>query len=250
VNQNLLIRFAYEVAVNPEKRSNFVATFAEIVGASAAAVAVEDRQLRGATLLITHGMDRRTIDSYCQYYVGLNPWALRRPSTVGEVRTSDELLSEAEFRETEFYHGWMKPRGWLHASSIVLQTTEIERAYLFAVRPPNHPFTEGQIALHKDLAPHLATAAQIGKTLADLKNTIDRLRTGAREFDILTGRGLKPHECHIALARFQGQSVKEIAHKTGRSPETVRSHVKSIYRKLGVHDRAELMRLLHDLFRQ
>ena len=204
----------------------------------------------GASLCVTHGMDPSTIHSYCQYYVGLNPWAGRRPSTVGEVRTSDELLGEAEFRETEFYHGWMRPSGWLHASSIVVQATETERVYLFAVRPPNHPFTEGELALHKDLAPFLAEAAQVGKEMADLRNTIDRLRTGAREFDILTGRGLKPHECHIALTRCQGQSVKEIADKSGRSPETVRSDVKSIYRKLGVHDRAELMRLLHDLFRQ
>ena len=166
------------------------------------------------------------------------------------MRTSDELLCEADSREKEFYHDWMQPRGWLHASSIVLYTTETERVYIFAVRPPNHPFTDGEIALHKDLAPDLATAALVGKEMADLRNTIDRLRTGAREFDILTGRGLKPHECHIALARFQGQSIKEIADKTGRSPETVRSHAKSIYRKLGVHDRAELMRLLHYLFRQ
>jgi DNA-binding CsgD family transcriptional regulator len=250
MTQSTLVRFAYEVAANPQKRSDFVAAFAEVIDAKAAAVAVEDRQLRWARLLITHGMDQGTIDSYCSHYMALNPWALRRPLTAGGVRRGMDVLSEAEFRDTEFYHGWYKPRGWLYPFSITLYTTETECIYIFAVRPPNHPFTEKEMAIVNDLAPHLATAAQIGKTLADLKNTIDRLRTGAREFDILTGRGLKPHECHIALTRLQGQSVKEIARKTGRSPETVRSHVKSIYRKLGVHDRAELMRLLHDLFRQ
>ena len=132
---------------NPQKRNNFLATFAEIIGANAAAIAVEDHQLRWASLRVTHGMDRATIDSYCQYYVGLNPWARRKPSTTGKVRRSLELLSEAEFRETEFYHGWFKPHGWGLATSIVLDTTETERTYIFAVRPPNHPFTERELAI-------------------------------------------------------------------------------------------------------
>src|SRR5215472_830578 len=126
VSQNTLVRFVYETIENPQKRSDFLATFAEIIGASAAAIAMEDRQLRWASLCVTHGMDPSTIDSYCQYYMSLNPWALRRPSTAGEVRTSDGLLSEPEFRDTEFYHGWFQPRGWLHASSIVLDATETE----------------------------------------------------------------------------------------------------------------------------
>ena len=105
------------------------------------------------------------------------------------MRKSDELLSEAEFRETEFYQGWMRPRDWLYASSIIVHTTETERAYLFAVRPQNHPFTQSQIAIHKDLAPYLAAVARVGKMMADLRNPINQLRTGAREFDILTGRG-------------------------------------------------------------
>jgi len=144
---------------NPQKRNNFLATFAEIIGANAAAIAVEDHQLRWASLRVTHGMDRATIDSYCQYYVGLNPWARRKPSTTGKVRRSLELLSEAEFRETEFYHGWFKPHGWGLATSIVLDTTETERTHVFAVRPPNHPFTERELAIQNDLAPHLAMAA-------------------------------------------------------------------------------------------
>ena len=62
MTQNTLVRFAYEVAVKLQKRSDFVAAFAEVIDAKAAAV--EDRQLRWAWPLITHGMDQGTIDSY------------------------------------------------------------------------------------------------------------------------------------------------------------------------------------------
>jgi hypothetical protein len=78
-------------------------------------------------------MNRATIDSYYQYYVSLNPWALRRPSTAGEVRSGMELLGGAELRDTEFNFGWFQPRGWLHAASVV-------RAYALGPgRPSDHP---------------------------------------------------------------------------------------------------------------
>jgi hypothetical protein len=252
VNRNTLVRFAYETARNPQKRRDFIKTFASIIDANAAAIAVEDHQLRWAMLPDTHGMDQGTVDGYRSLYVGLNPWAVLRGrnSNIEEVRISDELLSEKELRQTEFYHGWMRDRGWMHASSIVVQVTETYRAYIFAMRPPGDPFTVRERLILNDLAPDLAVAAQIGKDLADQRDTINRLRSGAREFDILRAQGLKHDGCLIALALFQGQHIKEIAAKNNRSHDSVKWHVKAIYRTLGVHNRAEFMRRLNGLFRQ
>ena len=57
MTQNTLVRFAYEVAANPQKRGDFVATFAEVIDAKAAAVAVEDRQLRWASPIALSSVD-------------------------------------------------------------------------------------------------------------------------------------------------------------------------------------------------
>lgn len=46
--------------------------------------------------------------------------------------------------------------------------------------------------------------------------------------------------CHIAA----GKSVEEISSLTGRSPETVRSHIKSLFSKTGTHRQPELISLL------
>jgi DNA-binding CsgD family transcriptional regulator len=250
MTRNTLVDLVYETIDNPDKRSDLVAAFAEVIDAKAAAIAFEDRRLRWASLCVTHGMDRSTIDSYCQYYVGLNPWAGLRPPTVGEVRVSGELLSEAEFRETEFYVGWFQPRGWLHASSIIFHATETERAYLFAVRPAGHPFTKGEIALHKDLAPHLATASRIAMERTALKKPASPYPLGERQLEILDSRGLTPAERRVALARSQEQSVKEIAQKARLSPETVKAHLKVIHKKLEVRNQVELTRLLLDRSRE
>lgn len=73
MTKNALVRFALESIQNPQKRNAFLAAFTEIINAKAAAIAIEDRQLRGASLLVTHGLDHSTADSYSHYYVGLNP---------------------------------------------------------------------------------------------------------------------------------------------------------------------------------
>jgi hypothetical protein len=66
MTRNTLVDLVYETIDNPDKRSDLVAAFAEVIDAKAAAIAFEDRRLRWASLCVTLGMDRSTIDS-CQH---------------------------------------------------------------------------------------------------------------------------------------------------------------------------------------
>lgn len=249
MTKDTLLRLLYEAIQNPQKRNDFLAAFAEIIDASAAAIALEDRQLRWSRLYLTHGMDRETVDSYTNYYVTLNPFAARRAPILGEVRTGEQILSEAEFLDTEFYYGWYKPRGWQHASAVNFETTETTRTYLFSMRPPNHPFTEKELAILKDLSPHLTKAAGMARRNI-ARWEIDQHRSGALEMDALTSLNLSRAESRIALALSHGQSVKEYAYSAGLTADTVRWHVKRIYKKLGVHHRDDFKRLLLDISRQ
>ena len=90
----------------------------------------------------------------------------------------------------------------------------------------------------------MATAAQIAKTLTELKNTIHRYRSGGRDIDILAGLDLSPAESRIALALFKGQTVKEYAYSASLTESTVRWHVKRIYQKLGVRSQSDFKHLL------
>jgi DNA-binding CsgD family transcriptional regulator len=250
VTQNDLSLFVYETIGNPRKRHDFLATFAEIIGVNATAIVVEDRQCRWATFYSTYGMDRATINSYSRYYVGVNPYASRRSRSPGVVSRGSEVLSDAEFLDSEYYHGWYKPRGWRHPFTITLDATETTTVYLLAVRPPSHPFIEKEMAILNGLAPHLAQATRIQKRLMAMQDTINRLREGAVQSDVLARFQLSPTESRIAAALTQAQSVKEIAHKADLKADTVRWHVKNIYKKLGVHSRPDFMRLFQELSRQ
>lgn len=53
---------------------------------------------------------------------------------------------------------------------------------------------------------------------------------------------LSPRERQIVDTLMAGQDVGDVAHAFHISEHTVRNHIKSIYRKLGVHSRAELIR--------
>ncbi|HEY8123658.1 MAG TPA: response regulator transcription factor [Myxococcota bacterium] len=51
-------------------------------------------------------------------------------------------------------------------------------------------------------------------------------------------RDLTPRERHVLEALAEGQSNKEIAQRLSLSEETVKSHLRSLYEKLGAADRA------------
>ena len=50
---------------------------------------------------------------------------------------------------------------------------------------------------------------------------------------------LSPRECAILEQVAAGQSNKEIARKLGMGPETVKTHLKNVFAKLGVERRTQ-----------
>jgi DNA-binding CsgD family transcriptional regulator len=59
--------------------------------------------------------------------------------------------------------------------------------------------------------------------------------------------GLTPCETRVAAALLQGHSLQSAAHCQGSSIETVRCHLKSVFRKVGVSRQQDLIRILSDL---
>jgi DNA-binding NarL/FixJ family response regulator len=59
--------------------------------------------------------------------------------------------------------------------------------------------------------------------------------------------GLSPRECEVLALMAGGESNREIASRLQLSPDTVKQHAKSIYRKLRVRNRTEAARRLDEL---
>ena len=56
--------------------------------------------------------------------------------------------------------------------------------------------------------------------------------------------GLTPAEAKVCMQLLAGNNLKRCATTLDISYETVRSHIKSVYRKLSVHTQAELLNIL------
>lgn len=84
------------------------------------------------------------------------------------------------------------------------------------------------------------TASPLSRRPESRRRPSNAGRHGASgEFGALTGR-----ESQVMDAIVAGQSVQLTAAGLGISPNTVRSHLKSIFRRMGVRSRAELLSVL------
>ena len=68
------------------------------------------------------------------------------------------------------------------------------------------------------------------------------LRAGVRPTAL--SLGLSPRETQVADLLVRGSTIKSVAADLGISPNTVKSHLRRIHRKLGITNRAELCRQL------
>ena len=55
----------------------------------------------------------------------------------------------------------------------------------------------------------------------------------------------QPTENDVAKGFGEGKTYKEVARDLGLSPNTVRHHIRAIYTKLGVKDKARIAHLVH-----
>ena len=59
--------------------------------------------------------------------------------------------------------------------------------------------------------------------------------------------GLTPAEARLAIALSNGQSLRDIADQHALSKETVRTQLRTVFDKTGVHRQSELVRLVLSL---
>jgi DNA-binding CsgD family transcriptional regulator len=97
----------------------------------------------------------------------------------------------------------------------------------------------------------LVTPLSVQKTLFALKHPAAAVfvTDPEKEQDIPATRlqdlhGPTPAEARVAVAVVSGMTVKDIARAQGTSLNTVRSQLKSVFEKLGVHRQSELVRCL------
>ncbi|MCY1352596.1 transcriptional regulator EpsA [compost metagenome] len=89
-----------------------------------------------------------------------------------------------------------------------------------------------------DAATLLKQEASRGLFDSEICDAVIAAARGEHTFTQPKGSLLTPRECRILLEISQGASNKEVARNLAISPSTVRTHMESIFRKLGCSTRA------------
>lgn len=76
----------------------------------------------------------------------------------------------------------------------------------------------------------------------EIRKAADLFFVKARPLDPFDRLGARERE--VALQYARGLAYKDIARAVGVSPDTVRTQIQQVYRKLGVRDKGELATLL------
>lgn len=109
------------------------------------------------------------------------------------------------------------------------------------VRPSGkHPFqlTVQALPAHGELR-HSMPSARLMLVIVDPQALLE---TDIEELTMI--HGLTPAEAKVCVQLLAGNNLKRCATTLDISYETVRSHIKSVYRKLSVHTQAELLNIL------
>ena len=81
--------------------------------------------------------------------------------------------------------------------------------------------------------------------LVVLVDPTGRLRIDPDRLAVLLG--LTPAQSHVAASLVEGKSIRDVAAETGRSPTTIKWHIKHIFAKHGLSGQADLVRLVASL---
>lgn len=107
--------------------------------------------------------------------------------------------------------------------------------HLTLYRKPGAPrFTEQDCLLLNHLMLHLVAAVSANQTRTLVVARVNRALPL-----------LSPRENDVAQGFGEGKTYKEVARDLGLAPNTVRHHIRAIYSKLGVKDKAHIAHLMH-----
>ena len=116
-----------------------------------------------------------------------------------------------------------------------------------------HSRIKGILCILHDKSNEEVRKAELKRLVGEVANISARLEsiaanlTDVREAPRLSARGLTNRHIEVTRLAVSGASTKVIAAELGLAEATVKSHLSTVYRKLGVKSRAELIRITQDL---
>lgn len=188
------------------------------------------------------------VNIYMSHYVKLDPLR-RRTLNVRfaniPVSHSDFFSSKKRFKNSEFYWDFLKSVANVDSGLGCLWVADRIPQAAFALHRETgtREFSIRERAIYQTLAPRLAYMMQ-------MLSEVETIRAIGKTSDEQSGIGLEmltPRQLEITSYVTRGDSNKEVAKSCNISEQTVKDHLKSIYKKLQVTSRAKLTSKIYTL---
>ena len=162
-NLSSLIGDIYDAAFDPALWPAILAEIVRFVGGQAGGLLTKDSVSRISTVHFETGVDPHQTDVYVKTYSKCDPMTPLRYFDIGQVASTDDLISYDEFRRGRFYLEWVKPQRWVDSASIVLEKSETNFAYFSVIRDAKTGMVDAATRRRMRLiAQHVRRAVLIG----------------------------------------------------------------------------------------
>lgn len=192
---------------------------------------------------VVKNWDQQGIQDYLEYFqkVDYALWVFRLRESL--VYRDTDLVQDSLRQKTEFYNDFLRSKGLYYAGGISIIHNQILCGALTLFRSKkSDDFSSKEMDILSHLKRHL------GNRMYQLLYT----QTGALSSPVIqhlesTEHGLTNRERQIAELIYQGLDTVQIATVLYISPKTVKKHLDNLFKKVNIHSRVELVKILAEV---
>jgi DNA-binding CsgD family transcriptional regulator len=194
-------------------------------------------------------MDPQNLERYSSYYQFHNPISAKAQRFRRAIRVN-EIVPQRELVRTEFFNDFLLADGLYYGLNLYVHEGDENVGDMRVWRSSRREnFEDSDLQILEIIKPHFCNAmrntVRIGREYSKLSSGVERLEPAPSIEWLRAARGLTFREAQIALEIAQGRTDQEIAVSIGVAFSTVRTHIRRVYEKLGVHNRTSLAHLIH-----
>ena len=195
-------------------------------------------------------MDPQNLERYSTYYQFHNPLSAKVQNLRRAVRVN-EIMPQRELIRTEFYNDFLARDGLYYGLNLYVHDGDMNIADMRIWRNRRREnFDDADLQILEAIKPHFCNSMK--NALRFSRNEAPKVSGGVVLIEsdrlsmerIRSAYGLTAREAQIALEIAYGKTDHEIAETVGVAFSTVRTHINHLYGKLGVRNRAALVRLI------
>ena len=220
-------------------RARFGKSLLDLLGADYFASYVWDEQTDTFTNRVFINMSDDNLQAYESYFQFHDP-ITRRLQVKRTATCVSEVMAQRDLVRTEFFNDFLLKDGLYYGINLYVYdgNRNIGDIRIWRNRKRNN-FDRREVEILETLKPHFRNAMRNVLSMGHRPggSNMDPREVGQR-------LGLTLREAQIAVQIATGKTDQQIAHHLDIAHSTLRTHLKHIYAKLNIHNRASLIRLL------